>query len=436
MTTRRAPVSVGQRLLWFVDHYRGTEGALNCPVICRLRGRLDVSALQTALDDLARRHESLRTTFAGRGRHLVQIIHEFSAAPIAKVDLSEAADPETAAQHAMSEELQTRIDPETWPVRVTLWRIADQDHLLCINVHHLVTDAWSCPVLFREFGLLLDRAAGVGVELPPVGWQYTQFADWQQRLIDNGELRPHSEYWCRQLAGVRVPELPYSGTTSDRAERRTAREVVNLESAVSDGLRRLARSERTTLFTVMLSLYYALLHRLTGQTDLAVGTLFANRLLAEVQNTIGFLANMVVLRTEIANAVTFDDVVRKARVTVTDAFMHQAVPYHLLPANIVEGGLGRINEVMFQMIAEPIRSVKMAKLEADVLVPEGIGSRFDLELVLVPRAGGFRGVLFYNSSRFDGRWARRFIASYAAFAAAVAVQPGVRLAELAPSRPI
>src|SRR4051812_9131723 len=148
MAPREAPASVGQRLLWQMDHHRGAGGALNCPVFLRLRGRLDRGALLSALDRLVRRHESLRTTFAGRGHRLTQLIHEEPPPPAtAELDLGGEPDPEEALERALAAEAQERVDPQAWPVRCTLWRLSDREHVLCVNMHHLVTDGWSCAVV-------------------------------------------------------------------------------------------------------------------------------------------------------------------------------------------------------------------------------------------------------------------------------------------------
>jgi hypothetical protein len=429
---REIPASLGQRLLWLLEYYRGDDGALNCPLLLRMRGALNTSALSTAVDGVMRRHEALRTTFVGRGRRMTQVIHDPRPLHIAHVDLTQMVDPEVAVQQAIADELRTGIDAATWPLRVTLWRVSEQDHVLCINMHHFVTDAWSCSIVFRELCALFDCAVGGACEPPQLGWQYRQFVDWQQQLLKDNGLRVHQEYWHRQLMGAQLPTLPHRESQAQLPERHTAVERVYIDCEVGGALRRLARLQRTTLFAVMLAVYYTLLHHLTGQTDLAVASMFANRLRPEVQNTVGFLANMVILRTRFPETATFIDLVREAHTTIIGAFMHQALPYQLLPLDTMPAGSVRADNLVFQIMAEPVYTTRMANIEAEVLVPDGVGSRFDLELALVPQDGGFRAVLFYSRAHFDPAFASAFISGYASLAAAHAATPAAPLAEARP----
>jgi non-ribosomal peptide synthetase component F len=195
-------------------------------------------------------------------------------------------------------------------------------------------------------------------------------------------------------------------------------------------LREVARSCRATLFAVMLAVYYAQLHRITGQGDLAVASLFANRTRPEVAYTVGFLANMVVLRTRLWRAATFADLVRETHRTVTGALMHQELPYQMVPLDIARADGVRADDVVFQIMAEPLHTMRIAGLQAEALVPEGVGSRFALELALVPRGSGFRAVLFHAEDRFPRAFACNVLAGYASLASSVATAPGMPLASL------
>lgn len=420
MPTREFPASIGQRLLWILDHYRGGDGALNCPLVLRFRGRLERSQLERSLRDLTSRHEAVRTTFAGRGPRVRQRIHEPRDVPIVDVDLSGDPDGEAALRRSVSAELGSRIDPTGWPLRATLWHMGPRDHVLCLNMHHLVTDAWSGGVLFNDLRLLLERAAGRDLPLPRVGWQYAQFADWQRRILAGHGLRSRQEYWRRKLEGMQPPELPLSPEPQRPEGLRTGHVSVEILPETAEALRRLARAHRTTLFSVMLAVYYACLTRHTAQLDLSVASLFANRKRREVQYTVGFLANMVVLRTDLRKAKTFGDLVRLTHDTVMDGFANESLPYQMLPLDAVRAGGKRADDVVFQMMPRPMGLTRIAGTEAEVLVPEDIGTRFELELSLVPRSRGFRGILFYNRHRIDARWARGFAADYAASARTVA----------------
>jgi hypothetical protein len=151
-----------------IKHYRADYGALSCPVVCRVTGPLDLAALRRAIGDLSARHESMRTTLQGRGARLSQRVHPLRGEPVDLVDLSAADDPRAAAERALAAELREPIDPTSWPVRATLWRTGPDEHLFCLNLHHLVTDAWSTGILLRDLCLLYDRASG-GTDAPSPG---------------------------------------------------------------------------------------------------------------------------------------------------------------------------------------------------------------------------------------------------------------------------
>jgi len=389
-----------------------------------------VPALRASINDLTARHESLRTTFVRRGRDINQIIHDPQTVPVLGVDVSQASNPEASLQEAVAQELRTPIDAAVWPVRVTLYRIGEQEHGLCVNMHHLVTDAWSCGIVLREICLLYERRLGIDNELPEIAWQYSRFVQWQQESQQGDPLKRQQGYWCRQLENAKLPPLPLDRTQNIAVERQSARQTADIEPPVAESLRQFARTRKTTVFNIMLSAYYALLHQLTGQDDLTIASLFANRQMPEVQQTVGFLANMLLLRTRLGKASRFADVLSNTHRTVMDAILHQSVPYYVLPLEAIRTGPRRPDDVVFQMMAQPLYNTKMANLDVEVIVPDGVGNRFELELVLVSQNGGFRAVLFYNPTRLDSAWTRRFISSYAHITRVVAANPNATLAEL------
>lgn len=210
------PASIGQRLLWLMEHYRGDgRGMLNQPLALRMAGTVDMEALDLAYSELVKRHESLRTTFTGRGGRLTQLIHGPEPMRISQIDLSSAQDPTTAAHDALTVDLRTPVDPTLWPVRATMWHAGEKEHVLCLNMHHLVTDDWSCSVLARDLGLLYRRARGEEVELPEVGWQFADWAQWQQQNLSGAKLRKLDEYWRGKLTGARAAQLVAPGPGAD-----------------------------------------------------------------------------------------------------------------------------------------------------------------------------------------------------------------------------
>lgn len=435
MRKREIQASVGQRLLWLKHEYEGESGALNCPVLCGVEGRLDRSVLHAALGCLVVQHESLRTTFVRRGRDLRQVIHEPKDVQAQFQDLSGTDDRRGVVEALVKKELRTSIDPAAWPMRVTLWRLGKESHLLCINLHHLVTDTWSCMVLQRQLCIAYEQCQSGVIGFLPAGWQFSQFMAWQQRQIEGNGFCRHREYWRRHLAGASAPRLPLRPIKS-RAERRSASIRATIDAVTTQRLRDLATKYRTTLFTVALSAYHVLLNRLTGQSDLAVATLFANRTRREVENTVGFLANLAVLRTRLDSVLTFLDVIERVRITVLDGLSHQALPFHLVSQGAFSSNSPRPDDIVFQMLSEGIDDIcRTGQVEFQALVPD-VGGRFDLELALMPLGDCLAVKLYYAENRLSSAWARDFLSGFVAVTAAVASNPNEPLTKLPADLPM
>lgn len=431
-----------------IKHYRADFGALSCPLLCRLTGDLDADALDAALTRLAARHESLRTTFTGRGARLAQIVHPPAPVPTRRIYLSDHPDPEDAVDEAVRAELRTAIDPTEWPARATLWRLGARTHLLCLNLHHLVTDAWSTGILFRDLGALYARATGASSSLPDTGWPYTRFVEWQQELLDGDGLQRHRDYWRRQLAGSQLPALPAAAgdrpTNADRptnddrpastSRPATADVAIDLDRETVTRLRALARTRRTTLFAVLLAVFYHHLHQVTGQDDLAVASMFANRSRPELRETVGLLANMVLLRARVGQAATFADLVGQAHSAAIGAFTYQDLPYQMLPADAVRAGGRRADDVLFNVMAEAQHRTVAAGVGFELLVPRGLGSRFRFELAIAPVGpADLRVVLYHPTAAYTPAQAHSFLSGYADLATTLTAAP---TAPLGTARPV
>ncbi|MGH3937199.1 MAG: condensation domain-containing protein [Pseudonocardiaceae bacterium] len=427
------PASVSQRLLWMIKHYRSDYGALNCPVVCRITGQLDTIALQRAVDGLSVRHDSLRTTFHGRGAQLFQRVHPPRGEPVLHDDLSAQDDPRAAAGQALAAELRLPIDLQEWPARARLWRVSASEHLFCLNLHHLVTDAWSTGILIRDLSRLYGRVTQGRPALPPAGWSLAQFVEWQRCLLAGDRLRRHQDYWRHQLAGARLPNL---GSSSSDSARRSARcDTVDLAEPVVVGLRGLARRERTTLFTVLLALFHAQLHRVTGEPDITVASMFANRNRPELRETVGLLAGMVLLRAHLARQHSLTDLVRHCHGAVLGAFTYSELPFQLLPPDLVDAGGGRADDVMFNVMLETQHLHTGGGVRFELVVPTDIGSRFPFELALVPVGeSGLRAALFRAPERLDAAGGARFLDGFVALAATAVEEPDTSLARLLTTR--
>ncbi|MBM0236027.1 condensation protein [Micromonospora sp. ATA32] len=412
------PASVGQRLLWLMDHYRGHRNSLNEQVVWHLRGPLDRAALEMAVRRLHERHDALRTTFVTRRRQFFQVVNDPQPVAITEHDVSDGGQPRLAARDVLTAELTTPIDVSLWPTRVMLLRLAPEHHVVVLTMHHYVSDDWSNALLSRDI-----RALYAGEPLPEVQWQYPQWAAWHREQVE-GERGPVlTDYWRQQLDGARLLQLPQAAQVA-RTPGEPASVCVELTVGpqVAAGLRALARQHRTTLFPVMLSLFYLALQRATGQSDLTVATLFANRARPEVADTVGFFVTMALLRAQVKPGEPLGDLVRRTRSVVMGGLRHQELPSQLLPPGTV-GGEGRTDDVMFHLLGSMMSRADMAGDELDDLEAQLDRSRFALEFVVVPQGDDLTALVLCERDRFLPEWAQALVKDYVELAAAAVGQP-------------
>lgn len=419
---RSISATPGQRLLWLMEHYRGSDSPLNVTACYRLHGQLDRDALRAALDGLIVRHEALRTTYELAGRRLTQHVH--SPEPVTLLEQRVGDDPDELAA-AMTEHARARHDITVAPVHFALLEISPDDFVLIQNIHHLSTDGWSGGVISQDLSnLYRPAAASIDVaELPPVTLQYADFSEWLRHRYDEGVLADSQRFWRDRLAGA--ARLPLPGTS----EMRTATgqlpgfAAFTLDTAILSGLNALCRQHRATSFVVNFALFLAVLRKRTGAADLAVASMFANRIRPEFAGTVGFFANLLVLRVETSRVVSFIDLLTVTRDTILDSLGHQEVPYHLVPQAQGERGSG-LEDVLFQLAVGPDYALRLDGMDvAQVTVPGEMASRFDLEFVLMPAARQIDGQVWYDRRRFEPAWVRELIADYRATAAAAIAEP-------------
>lgn len=408
--TRLEPASVGQRLLWMLERHQGRGGQLNYPLLLDLHGPLDQQALDEALTTLATRHESLRTTFTSRRGLLTQVIAPPGPVPIHRVPHPAGA---ATLDELVDAEVRNPVDPRREALRCTLWSAHPGHHVLALNAHHLTTDAWSCRVLVEDLvALLADRP------LPAPGWQYRHFAHWQRRRSALERARVDGAYWSRQLEGVRPcaagrSDLAAGGRpelAEDRGQEGERSEVAQaLDRQSADAVRRLARLCGTTPFVVLLSVFLRALALESGQRDLAVAAPFANRVRPEASRTVGFFANLLILRARVDTSEPLQDVVPRIRTTVNEAMAHQGFARILPPAQSGREAGRRVEDIVFQMLPPLPEPVRAGSVQVGVRPPR-LPSRFALEMVGIEHPDGVAVQLQHAPDHFATAAARRVMA--------------------------
>jgi amino acid adenylation domain-containing protein len=410
------PLSFAQERLWFLDRLQPGLRAYNLPTAQRLRGHLDPRALERALAEIVTRHHSLRTTFEERDGVPVQVVAPVAAFTLEVEDLS-ALDPEAREAEAgrrAAREAARPFDLAAGPLfRASLLRLADEDHVLLLCVHHIVSDGWSRGVLFRELSVLYAAyREGGEAALPAPAVQYGDHAAWQREQLRGAVLERETAYWRERLAGApALLELPTDRPRPPVQSYRGARVRFGLPGALLAGVEALGRSEGATLYMVLLSAFGVLLSRYTGSADVVVGSSGAGRTRREVEELIGFFATTLVLRTDLSGDPPFREVLRRVREAALEAYEHQEVPFErLLDELQTERSLGHnpVFQVFFALLSEDALRLPGVRAEA---VPVDVGTaKFDLSLFFVREEHGLRGMLEYATDLFDAATAGRMAA--------------------------
>ncbi|UZN52005.1 amino acid adenylation domain-containing protein [Cupriavidus cauae] len=436
-----AALSYAQQRLWFLWQLERDSGLYNIPRAVRLRGALDRSSLQRTFDALVERHESLRTTFHQESEQAVQRIHPPFSLPINVSDLTDndPAQRDAAVQSLVDAEAQAPFDLEQGPLlRVRLLRLADDDHILLVTMHHIVSDGWSMNVVIDEFArLYAGFVSGQPAQLAPLPIQYADYAAWQKQWLEAGELERQLRYWKSHLAddGTVVLELPTDRPRPAVPSHRGGAVSFSLDAELSSKLRALARNADTTLFTVLLAAFQVLLYRYTSQRDLRVGVPVANRNRVETEGVVGFFVNTQVLRTEIDGSMAFDAVLALARESVLQAQAHQELPFEqLVEALQPERNLSHnpLFQVMLNHQRRDLRALdRLPRLMLEKVERTGSAAKVDLALdTQEDEQGVLSGVFGYAADLFDHDTVERLQRHYVGVLRAVAEEPAIAIAAI------
>ncbi|MGB8507394.1 MAG: condensation domain-containing protein, partial [Pyrinomonadaceae bacterium] len=329
---KQFPLSLAQQRLWFLYQLEPDNPFYNVPYAMRLSGTLNIGVLERSLSEIVRRQWSLRTTFPVVNHEAMQSVSPAQPLTLPVVDLSSVPDKETDAQHFILQEARQVFDLTSGPLlRAKLLRLSEDEHILVLVMHHIVSDGWSNSILFRELTALY-RAYLDGRESPleELSIQYADYAVWQREGLHGEVLAEQLSYWRERLEGVAVLELPTDHPRPAVQRYRGSRQTSVIERSVSAGLHELARREGATLFMVLLAGWQALLSRYSGQTDICVGTPIAGRSRRELEGLIGFFINTLVMRTEVRGEESFRELVGRVREASLGAYEHQEVPFEKL----------------------------------------------------------------------------------------------------------
>jgi amino acid adenylation domain-containing protein len=424
------PLSFAQQRLWFIDQMEGAGAAYHLVVRERLRGELDHAALRRALDRIVARHEALRTTFAEVDGEAVQRIAPAEASPFHLVEHDLRGHPGAGAElrRLVAEEAGAPFDLARGPlIRGRLVRMADDDHVLLITMHHIVSDGWSMEVLTQEVSALYAAfRAGEPDPLPPLPVQYADYAAWQRKWVGGDVLRRQVEYWKETLGGApELLELPTDHVRPAKQDFSGGVAGLELGAELTAGLKAFSQRHGATLFMTLLAGWAAVLSRLSGQDDVVVGTPTANRGRSEIEGLIGFFVNTLALRVDFSGAPSVADVVGRVKTRALEAQHHQDIPFEqvvelLQPVRSLSHT--PLVQVMFAWQNAPEREMELPGV---ALASGGSASRqgsaprkgpeaqttvkFDLSLTLSERNGHVVGAAEYASALFERATVERWL---------------------------
>jgi amino acid adenylation domain-containing protein len=426
------PLSFAQQRLWFIGQLEPGSAAYNIPFALRLRGALDVGALERTLAAVVGRHETLRTRFPSVGGEPSQVIDPAGSGALARVDLGELAPEarEARLRALAADEARAPFDLAEGPLlRSTLVRLADDEHALLFTMHHVVGDDWSTGVLAREVSVLYaDFAAGREPSLPPLPVQYADFAVWQRDWLSGDVLDGQLGWWRARLAGAPpLLELPTDRPRSASAVVEGGSVAFTLPEETAAALRALSRREGATLFMTLLAAWQLLLSRWSGQEDVSVGTPVAGRTRLETEGLIGFFVNTLVLRTDLSGAPSFRALLGRVREGTLGAFGHQDVPFEKLVEELApERSLTHTPffQAMLVLQNAPREGLRLGALRAEPLEAGVESPKFDLTLFLAEAEGeGVAGALSYRADLFDAETVRGMMDHFGALLRGVAAEP-------------
>ncbi len=446
-----APLSYAQQRLWFLDQLQPESSAYNIALTLELSGQLNIATLECCFQELARRHEGLRTAIVMRDGRPMQLIASSGQIPLLLLDISllneEAREQEL--DRLAQQEAQRPFDlTQGSLMRTTLIRLEEERHVLLLTMHHIITDAWSMGVLLRELAALYRaRVQGTIANLPVSSIQYADYALWQRQWLegwqeDNGQggsegtspLEQQLVYWQQQLAGApALLELPIDHPRPQVQTFRGAHYVFPISPPLLAGLRQLSRQEGTTSFMTLLAAFVAVLARYSGQEDIVVGTPIANRMRAEVEGVLGFFVNTLALRLDLSGNLSIRELLKQVREVALEAYAHQDLPFERL-VDALHPQRDLSYTPLFQVIFA-LQNVTTAVLDLPELtvvslpVESGI-ARFDLTLTVQESQQEMLGILEYNLDMFEPATIQRLAGHFQTLLQAMVARPAQRLADL------
>ena len=436
-THSSVPLSFAQQRLWFLNQLEPESAAYNQPKAIRLRGPLDVRALQNALDQIVARHEVLRTTFVSMDGVPMQVIAEGRSAEMLLIDLRTLPETirESEAHRVLGEASRRPFDlSRDLMLRASLLCLGDEEHILLLVTHHIASDGWSAAILWKELTAFYRFfTCGEAPALRELPVQYVDYAAWQRNWLHGEVLDKQLSYWKKQLKNLPILRLPTDRPRPPLQTFRGAHQPLELSQSLSHALTDLSRREGVTLFMTLLAAFQALLLRCTGQDDVIVGAPIAGRTRPEIEGLIGFFVNALALRSDLSGNPSFRELLIRVREVALEAYAHQDLPFEKLVEELQpqrDLSHSPVFQVMFALQNAPRHPIELPGLALTPVEINGDTAKFDMTLSIRDETEGLRGWLEYNTDLFDDATISRLLEHFRTLLDAIVSNPEQRILDL------
>lgn len=432
-----AALSFAQERLWFLEQLEPSSNGYNLCRAWRLAGCLNVAALEASLNQILRRHDVLRSAIQFADGRPLQSVQPPVKFKLEIVDLQQKpeADREAEIRRRIQETAEHPFDFAAGMfLRAEVLRVTNDEHILVLATHHIVSDAWSMGILSRElWSLYKTYTAGKSCELEELPIQYADFAVWQREWLQGKVLDSQISYWKKQLADLPINNLPSDRSRAPRQTFRGARLSVALPVSLSAAINELSNECSVTPFMTLLAVFQVLLYRYTGEEDIVVGSPIANRSIAELEPLVGFFVNTLVLRTDLSGNPTFKELLFRVREVCLAAYEHQDFPFEKLVQELQperDQSRNPLFQVMFGLQNATGGILPVEGLRIEPIEFETGRSLFDLSLFLRERNGKFIGQFEYSTDLFERDTIERMAGYYRRLLEGVVADPDQPIATL------
>lgn len=418
--TNKFPLSFGQQRLWFLDQLDPGTPLYNNPATVVLKGKVNIPALEKALNEIIQRHEVLRTTFATENEQPIQVINDEMPIKLERIDLRHlpAAEREAAAMNLAKEEAQKPFDLTTGPLfRVTLMQLASQEYLMLLVMHHIVSDGWSLSIFIQEVAILYKvLAAGHPSPLPDLQVQYADFAHWQRQWMQGKVLDEQISFWKEQLKNAPpVLNLPLDHPRPNYQSTHGTTYFFGFSDQLRLSIEALAKKEDVTKFMIYLAAFDAFLHRITSQNEICVGTPIAGRNRKETESLIGFFVNTLVMRTDLSGNPTVRELLKRVKQAAVGAYGHQDIPFETLVEKLQperDMAISPFFQVMFVHLDTTAQTLRLPDITIEPRQIDSGTAKFDLTFVIEENEEKLAGQIVYNTDLFEPETIERMAAQF------------------------